>query len=102
MRSVFAIVATALTLAPLPLSAQRVPTIVSPEHYDLAFVVDLAHGRFEGTETIRVHTTEPTSRVVLHALDITFHEVTIGSGAAAQRAQVTLDEPGQTAALTVP
>ena len=39
---------------PYPLRAQRLPATVTPDHYDLAFVVDLARERFEGTETIRV------------------------------------------------
>jgi aminopeptidase N len=68
----------------------------------LAFVVDLAHERFDGTETIRVQVAEPTSRVVLNAVEIQFREVTIGTGAAAQTATVALDEAAQTATLTVP
>jgi aminopeptidase N len=86
----------------LPAFAERLPTIVAPDHYDLGFVVDLAHERFEGTETIRVRVAEPTPRVVLNAVDIQFREVTIGEGAAAQKATVTLDETRQTATLTVP
>src|SRR5262245_40146354 len=83
-------------------SAQRLPTIVTPEHYDLSFVVDLARERFEGTETIRVTVAEPTSRIVLNAIDLQFKSVTIGVGAAAQTATVTLDEAKQTATFTVP
>ena len=45
---------------------------------------------------------EPTAKVVLNAFEIEFREVTIGSGAAAQTAKVTLDEASQTATLTVP
>jgi aminopeptidase N len=93
---------TTFLLVALPASAQRLPTIVTPDHYDLAFVVDLAHERFEGTETIRVQVAEPTPRVVLHAVDLQFREVTIGAGATAQRAVVTQDEAHQTATLTVP
>jgi aminopeptidase N len=89
-------------LATLPAAAQRVPGGVTPNHYDLAFVVDLEHERFEGTETIRVDVTEPTSRIVLNAVDITFHEVTIGAGTAAQKAAVALDEAKQTATLSIP
>src|SRR5712691_7801371 len=97
----FAILTVALLTA-LPASAQRLPTIVTPDHYDLAFAIDLGHERFEGTETIRVQVAEPTPLVVLHALDIQFREVTIGAGASAQTATVTLDEKNQTATLTVP
>ncbi|PYR48324.1 MAG: peptidase [Acidobacteria bacterium] len=95
------ILAAALFTA-LPASAQRLLTIVTPDHYDLAFVVDLGRERFEGTETIRVQVAEPTPRVVVHALDIQFRQVTIGDGASSQTATVTLDEKNQTATLTVP
>src|SRR5882672_9486390 len=91
-----------LLLAPLPVSAQRLPTIVTPDHYDLAFVVDLTHERFEGTERIRVQVAEPTARVVLHAVDLTIREVTIGAGVSSQMAAVALDDKAQTATLTVP
>ncbi|HXI26995.1 MAG TPA: M1 family metallopeptidase [Vicinamibacterales bacterium] len=83
-------------------SAQRLPAGVTPEHYDLAFVVDLQHERFDGTETIRVDVTAPTTRIVLNALDIEFREVTIGAGAAAQKATVTTDAAAQLATFTVP
>src|SRR3954462_714570 len=93
----------ALTLlAGVPASAQRLPGGVTPEHYDLAFVVDLVHERFDGTETIRVNVAAPTTRIVLNALDIDFREVTIGAGGTAQKATVTSDSTAQTATFTVP
>src|SRR3954468_10123895 len=101
MRPTVLALLAATFLTALPASAQRLPTTVVPSHYDLAFVVDLARERFEGTETIQVDVKESTAKVVLNALDIDFHDVTIGSGAAAQTATVTLDEPSQTATLTV-
>jgi aminopeptidase N len=91
-----------VALLAAPAAAQRLPDTVKPEHYDLAFVVDLEGERFEGTETIRIRTAEPTTRVVLHAADIEFREVTIGTGTAAQKAAVALDPPSQTATLSVP
>src|SRR5215510_16293576 len=94
---VFLLLSTAL-----PASAQRLPLHVIPEHYDLAFVVDLPRERFEGTETIRVRVAEPTSQIVLNAIELQFKSVTIGAGAAAQTAAVTLDEAAQTATFTVP
>ena len=63
-----------------PARAQRLPATVTPEHYDLAFTVDLPHARFEGTETIRVQLNEPTPRVVLNAIDLVFKDVTIAAG----------------------
>ena len=91
-----------LLLLSSPASAQRLPAIVSPEHYELTFTVDLPRARFEGAETIRVQIAETTPRIVLHAVDIEFHEVTIGSGSATQTATVSLNAADQTATLTVP
>jgi len=91
-----------LVLLAVPSFAQRLPTTVRPDHYDLTFAVDLARARFEGTETIHVQVDEPTTRVVLHAVEIEFHEATIGTGAARQKARVSLDQADQTATLTVP
>ena len=102
MRSLLAALAAIVVLSPVPSIAQRLPTIVVPDHYDLAFRVDLRHNRFEGTETIRVHASQSTSKVVLNALEIEFQQVTIGTGAAAQPARVTLDEATQTATLSMP
>ena len=67
--SVLATLSAALLVA-LPASAQRLPTNVTPSHYDLSFVVDLPGERFEGTETIRVQVAEPTRTVVLNAFEI--------------------------------
>jgi aminopeptidase N len=92
----------ALVLVASPASAQRLPAGVAPDHYDLAFVVDLAHERFDGTETIRVDVAAPTTRIVLNAVDIDFRDVTVGSGAGAQKATVTSDATNQTATLTMP
>ena len=92
----------ALLLAALPASAQRLPADVRPDRYDLAFTVDVAGARFEGTETIRVRIAKETTRIVLHALDLTFQETTVGDGAGAQTATVTLDKNAQTATVTVP
>jgi aminopeptidase N len=80
----------------------RLPTTITPDHYDLKFVVDLANARFDGTETIRVLVASPTSNVVLNAAEITFGDVTIGAGASAQKATVSLNEADQTATLSVP
>jgi len=102
MRAPFGLLTVLVSLLPASVLAQRLPTIVTPEHYDLAFAVDLAHARFEGTETIRVTVAEPTPRIVLNAAEIQFDEVTIGRGAAAQHAAVALDAANQTATFTVP
>jgi aminopeptidase N len=81
--------------------AQRLPTTVVPEHYDLAFDVDLSRAAFTGVETIRVRLTAPTRRIVLHALDLRFESATIAAAGQSQTASVTLDRSSETAALTV-
>src|SRR5262245_26513568 len=81
---------------------QRLPTTVTPSHYDLSFTVDLQRARFDGTETIYVDVLQPTRTIVLNAAEIAFRDVTIGTGAATQKASVSLSEPLQTATLTVP
>src|SRR2546430_10473699 len=101
MRMSFTILVATVAIAPLPALAQRLPTTVVPDHYDLAFVVDLAHQRFEGTETIRARVGEPTAQVLLHAVDIEFREATVGTGAAAQKAVVRVDAKTQIATLMV-
>src|ERR1700674_3579401 len=97
-----------LLLAPMlavatagPAHAQRLPIDVRPDHYDLALDVDLGRARFEGTETIRVRLSEPATRVVLHALDIDIHEVTIATDGATQKAKIALDRAAETATLSV-
>jgi aminopeptidase N len=90
-----------LVLVTVPAYGQRLPTDVTPEHYDLTFAVDLAQARFDGTETIRVRLSRATSKIVLHALDIQFGDVTIASGGTAQQATVMLDQARQTATLAV-
>ena len=101
--------ACALILLPILLltgaataSAQRLPATVRPDQYDLRFVVDIAHARFDGTETIRVDVQEPTSRIVLNAADLQFRDAVVGRGPSAQHATVTFDESAQQATLTVP
>jgi aminopeptidase N len=91
-----------LTLISSPALGQRLPANVRPDHYALAFDVNLANTRFEGTETIRLRLAEPTARIVLHALDLDFHEVTIRSAGTTQTAKVVLDKTSETASLIVP
>jgi aminopeptidase N len=85
-----------------PTHADRLPATVVPNHYDLSFAVDLAGARFDGVETIRVDINQPTRQLVLHAIEIAFHDVTITSGSTTHKAAVSLNEGLQTATLTVP
>ena len=86
----------------VPASAQRLPTIVSPEHYDLKFSVDLAHARFDGTETIHVQV-QSLRRASFSTPRISrFMRSRSAAGGTTQTAAVSLDEGDQTATLTVP
>jgi aminopeptidase N len=86
----------------VPAEAQRLPASVQPDHYDLAFDVDLAAARFGGLETIQIRLSESTRRIVLHAAEIEFESATITADGLSQQATVTLHEPTQTATLSVP
>src|SRR6187200_2407464 len=85
----------------MPVRAQRLPPTATPEHYDLAFVVDIPNKRFEGTETIRVRLAQPTSRIALNAAELTLEEATVTAAGAAQPAALSLDRAAETATLTV-
>src|SRR4029453_9179984 len=86
----------------VPVTAQRLPGNVVPEHYSLWFAPDLEKETFRGRESIDVVLTEPSSTITLHAAEISFSEVTITSGGRTQTARVTLDEARETATFTVP
>ncbi len=86
-------------LLPSPVLAQRLPTGVTPSHYDLRFDVDLGRARFAGRETIDVEIERSTRDVVLNAAEIAFHDVTVENRTGKQSASVTLDAGRQTATL---
>jgi aminopeptidase N len=69
--------------------AQRLPEVARPENYKLKFTPDLDKAKFEGDETITLRLLKSTSEVTLNAVDIDFHDVSITSGGAAQKAKVT-------------
>src|SRR5258705_7514225 len=82
--------------------AQRLPTTVTPTHYNLWFAPDLQNATFRGRETIAVTVINPTTSVTLNAAEIQFGSVTMTSGRRTQTARVTLDEKNEMATLTVP
>src|SRR5258708_6815891 len=115
LKATFTIIAV-LFLASVAV-AQRLPRTVSPVHYDLTFTPDLAKERFAGDETITVSVELPTTTIRLHAMQISFEEVTITSDGAeasgrcpqtqrpchtTQKATVTPDEANEMVTLTVP
>src|SRR5216683_4682047 len=87
----------ALSLA----AAQRLPEIARPENYKLTFTPDLEKATFEGDETITIKVLKPTSQITLNAVDIDFHDVTISTGGATQKAKVTPEKEKEMVVLAV-
>lgn len=94
------IVATVTTTSTV--HAQRLPTLVQPEHYQLSFDIDLQDGTFSGTEDIRVAVVEPTARIALHALDLAIQDATVETPSGPQATVVSLEPRVQQIVLTVP
>jgi hypothetical protein len=88
-------------LYPCTASAGRLPATVVPEHYGLAFTIDMDGERFSGGETINVRVAEATSQIVFNALDLDVRDATIAAGGATQKATVSFDRAQETATLTV-
>ncbi len=83
-------------------SAQRLPEIARPTNYKLLFNPDLDSAKFEGEETITLQVLKPTSEITLNAVDIDFHDVTITSGGATQKAKVSAEKEKEMVVLAVP
>jgi aminopeptidase N/puromycin-sensitive aminopeptidase len=93
-----------MTFVVLPMAlavAQRLPEIARPENYKLTFAPDLEKATFEGDETIAIQVLKPTSEITLNEADITFHDVSITSGSATQRAQITPQKETEMVVLAV-
>ena len=84
-----------------PLSVPgTLPTTVVPLHYAIELEPDLENDRAAGSAAIDVEVREPTSRLVLHAADLTMREARIDS--LHQPAAIAMDAAAQTASLTFP
>ncbi|MCU1297715.1 MAG: peptidase rane alanine aminopeptidase, partial [Acidobacteriaceae bacterium] len=82
-------------------TAQRLPELAVPENYKLSFAPDFAKDNFAGNETIQIRILKPTSKIVLNAADIEFHDVNISSAGVSQKARVFLDKEKEFATLVV-
>ncbi len=82
-------------------AAQRLPEVARPDNYKLTFTPDLDKATFEGDETISLHVLKPTSEITLNAVDIDFHDVSITSGGATQKAKVTPEKDKEMVVLAV-
>jgi aminopeptidase N len=100
MKRIF-VVMTFLVLTLSLAAAQRLPEVARPENYKLTFTPDLEKAKFEGDETISIRVLKPTSEITLNAVDIDFHEVTVTSGGATQKAKVTPEKDKEMVVLSV-
>ena len=100
MKRIFA-VTTFLVLTLSLASAQRLPETARPENYKLTFTPNLDKANFEGDETLALRVLKPTSEITLNAVDIDFHDVTISSGGATQKAKVTPEKEKEMVVLSV-
>ena len=92
------LVLTALTVS---LTAQRLPTSVTPHHYALWFAPDFATDTFRGTARIDVETTRRTTSLTLHAAELTFDAASVTARGRTQAARVSFDPKTETATLTL-
>ncbi len=79
----------------------RLPRSVIPSHYDIVLEPDLASASFTGTVGIDVEVFEPTSVVVLNAIELELGSATVAQGGAVHEASVTLDEESERATLSL-
>ena len=100
MKRAFAVL-TFLVLTWSLATAQRLPEVARPDNYKLSFTPDLEKASFEGDETISLHVLKPTSEITLNAVDIDFHDVSITSNGAAQKAKVTPEKDKEMVVLSV-
>ncbi|HKV10970.1 MAG TPA: M1 family metallopeptidase, partial [Thermoanaerobaculia bacterium] len=93
--------AALLAISSSTASAHRLPKTVVPSHYEIHLDPDLATGSLTGRETIAVRLIEPTSSIVLHAVDLELREAAVVLGEKRLPARVSLDPAMETATLTV-
>jgi aminopeptidase N len=83
-------------------SAQRLPTNVIPDSYDLTFTPNLEKATFTGEETIHVRLLKPAKTITLNSAEIEFQEVKITAGSFHMVVPVTLDEKSDQVTFNVP
>jgi len=78
----------------------KLPKAVVPVHYAIELAPDLESLALAGVEVVDIEVREPTARLVLNAVNMTFGAATVDDDA--QRADVALDATAETATLTFP
>jgi puromycin-sensitive aminopeptidase len=84
-----------------PEAAYRLPRTVVPSHYDIVIVPDIENATFTGTVGIDVDVTEPTSLVVMNAIELVLDDAHITYDGLAHGAEISFDENLERATLVV-
>jgi len=100
MKRILAVLAFTMAMFSLA-AAQRLPEVARPENYTLTFTPDLEKATFEGDETIAIQVLKSTAEITLNAVDIDFHDVTVSSGGAIQKATVAPEKEKEMVVLTL-
>ncbi|HEU5232081.1 MAG TPA: M1 family metallopeptidase [Terriglobales bacterium] len=82
--------------------AQRLPTGVVPEHYQLSFTPDLKTATFAGDEVIDVRILKPTKLITLNAAEIKFTSAMVEIHGTPESARVTVDPDREQATIIAP
>lgn len=90
-----------LLLLPAAVTAQRLPKTVIPVHYDLTFAPDFSRDQFGGEARVMVSVQERVTEIVMHAVEIEIHEVTVDSGGETQTATVQAEPQNEWVRLRV-
>jgi aminopeptidase N len=101
MKRLMIVALCALTLS-IAASAQRLPTNVIPESYDLTFTPNLEKATFSGDETIHVRLLKPASTITVNSAEIEYQEVKITAGSFHMVVPATVDEKSDQATFAVP
>src|SRR5512135_1648373 len=89
-----------LVIAAACAGAQRLPDTAIPVHYQLKFTPNLQTAKFDGSEVIDLELKQPTTTIVLNAVDIDFRTVEISSGGATIAGKAAVDPKTEMATLT--
>ncbi len=83
--------------------AYKLPTSVSPQHYAIRLIPDLGAFTFAGEETVAITIHEPVSEIVLNAIELTIHSVSVsGLDGRTLAGTVSLDSANERATFHFP